>query len=99
MQTKNITVDLATTSDFCIFTKGTDLDIDPSHALVNTAFFAPSFLPATLKPTYTSALDRIFCLLGLPAAGGLNAADGLEVVIDYSFGTLGAVQPMLANDT
>lgn len=98
--TKIITVTPATADEVQFYKNGADLDIDSSRALANTSFFAPSFLSATLTSGYTSVLGRAFTMSINSPADGLKAVEGgLEILIDHTFGSLGAAQLMLGNDT
>ncbi|KAF8850600.1 hypothetical protein BDZ45DRAFT_602594 [Acephala macrosclerotiorum] len=100
MPTKIITVTPATADEVQIYTVGAGLDIDSSRALANSSFFAPSFLSATLTSGYTSVLGRAFEMsVNSPADGMKAVADGFEILIDHTFGSLGAAQLMLGNDT
>lgn len=100
MPTKVITVTPATPDEIQLHTVGAAFDIDSSRALANTSFFAPSFLSATLTSGYTSVLGRAFGTLDNSTGSRLKAiADGFETLIDHAFGSLGAAQLMLGNDT
>lgn len=101
---QNITVTPTSPAD-------TSVDIDPSRGLVNSTFYSLNFLSQILSTMYTGVLADAF-MLDVDAVqarnGHVNATEsdilggvteGLELLLDFYFGTRGASQLMQFNES
>jgi hypothetical protein len=89
----------------------TSVDIDPSRGLVNGTFYSLNFLSQILTTMYTGVLADAFTL-GIDAVQARNGhftvtesdilggvKEGLELLLDFYFGSIGASQLMQFNES
>jgi hypothetical protein len=109
----NVNVDVLSQNIAVIPTPYASIDIDPSRGLVNNTFYSLNFLSQILTTMYTGVLADAFTL-NIEAVQARNnhsninatesdiltgVTEGLELLLDFYFGSIGASQLMLFNSS